>query len=61
MFKLITNLFRKKQEPKYSNCLQHRTWLQRQVDNEIFKHQSKLLPDYSDTVKSEENWYVKYL
>ncbi len=61
MFKLIKTLFNKKQEPTYANCLQHRTWLQRQVDNELLKRQLRSMPSYSGTVKREENWYAKYL
>lgn len=60
MFKLITNLFKKKQKPKYVNCLQHRTWLQRQVDNEMLKRQAK---DNSLTLgkDKESEWYERYL
>lgn len=60
MFKLITNLFKKKRELKYANCLQHRTWLQRQVDNELLKRQAKENVSFQDKGKEAE-WYERYL
>lgn len=60
MFELIKNIFKKKQEPKYANCLQHRTWLQRQVDNEMLKRQAK--DNVSSLGKDKEaEWYERYL
>jgi hypothetical protein len=60
MFKLITNLFKKKQELKYVDCLYHRTWLQRQVEEELLKREAK--NNIHDWGKDkEEEWYSKYL
>tara|TARA_R110002167_G_scaffold283894_1_gene489077 strand:+ start:981 stop:1166 length:186 start_codon:yes stop_codon:yes gene_type:complete len=61
MFKLITNLFKgKRRELKYVDCLHHRTWLQRQVEEELFKLEVK------NSIRNwgkdkEEEWYSKYL
>ena len=42
MFKLITNLLKgKKRKLKYVDCLHHRTWLQRQVEEELLKQEVK--------------------
>ncbi len=58
MFKFITNLFKgSKRELKYVDCLHHRTWLQRQVEEELLKREAKNnIQDYK-----EEEWYSKYL
>lgn len=48
--------FRKKKGPKYTECLTHRTWLSRQVQEEMLKRESEV------TLKSKENeWFSKYL
>tara|TARA_R110000851_G_C12755482_1_gene532530 strand:- start:272 stop:457 length:186 start_codon:yes stop_codon:yes gene_type:complete len=61
MFKLITNLIKgKKCELKYVNCLHHRTWLQRQVEEELLKREVK--NNFRDWGKDkQEVWYSKYL
>jgi hypothetical protein len=61
MFKLITNLFKgKRRELKYVDCLHHRTWLQRQVEEELLKQEVKNnLKDWGKG--KEEEWYSKYL
>ncbi len=61
MFKLITNLFKSnKRELKYVDCLHHRTWLQRQVEEELLKREAK--NNIQDWGKGkEEEWYTKYL
>ncbi len=41
---------------RYANCLSHRTWLSRQVQEEVLKQ------DYLRNVTGEDpNWYNKYL
>lgn len=47
---------RKKSVPKYTKCLTHRTWIDRQVQEEMLKRESEA------TLKSKENeWFSKYL
>ena len=56
--KLIDKLRNRKPELKYAQCLHHRTWLSRQVQEEILKR------DYKGTAKSigkDEQWYTRYL
>ena len=41
---------------RYANCLTHRTWLGRQVQEELLKQ------EYLRTVTGEDpNWYNKYM
>lgn len=52
----LLNLFRKK-SPKYAQCLTHRTWLSRQVQEELLKKEAaENLKGYK-----EEQWFSKYL
>ena len=55
--KLIEKLRSKKPAPKYAQCLHHRTWLSRQVQEEIIKR------DYKTAVTGTESnvWYSRYL
>ncbi len=53
------NMFhlRKKEGPKYTQCLTHRTWLSRQVQEEVLKQEAKTnLKGYK-----EQQWFSKYL
>ncbi len=54
--KLINMFKRKKNVPKYTQCLTHRTWLSRQVEEEILKERARV-----DVVAKEDNWYTRYL
>ncbi len=54
--KLINMFKRKKNAPKYTQCLTHRTWLSRQVEEEILKEKARV-----DVVAKEDNWYARYL
>ena len=50
--------FRKKEGPKYTQCLTHRTWLSRQVQEELLKQEA------AETVRrvgQDRLWYDKYL
>ena len=49
--------FRKKEGPKYTQCLTHRTWLSRQVQEELLKKEAE------ENVKGykEQQWFSKYL
>lgn len=56
--KLIDKLRSNKAAPKYAQCLHHRTWLSRQVQEEVLKR------DLKGTAKSigkDEQWYTRYL
>lgn len=61
MFKFIKNLFKgRRRELKYVDCLHHRSWLQRQVEEELLKQEVK--DNIQDWGKGkEEEWYTKYL
>ena len=49
--------FRKKEAPKYTQCLTHRTWLSRQVQEEVLKKEAETnLKGYR-----EQQWFSKYL
>ncbi len=37
MIKLIKNIFKKKSEPRFVKCLNNRSWLDRQVDDALYK------------------------
>jgi hypothetical protein len=50
--------FRKKEGPKYTQCLTHRTWLSRQVQEEVIKQEAEA---NLSAIRKEENWYSKYL
>ena len=53
----LLNLFRKT-SPKYTQCLHHRTWLSRQVQEELLKKEAEA---NLSIIRKEENWYSKYL
>lgn len=63
MFKLIKTLFSKNSRPKYANCLNHRTWLERQVDNAIYLENNINQLGFATPInKSEEpEWYERYI
>ena len=55
---MLRDMFRlrKKRVPKYTECLTHRTWLDRQVQDEMLKREAEA------TLKAKENeWFSKYL
>ena len=54
--KLIDKLRSSKPAPKYAQCLHHRTWLSRQVQEEILKRIS-----YIKKPGTDEQWYTRYL
>lgn len=61
IMKLI-NMFRKTPELKYANCLTHRPWLARQVDEVMRKRKTSLYTKAeATTVKKDDNWYTRYL
>ena len=37
MINLIKKLFKKEPEPKFAKCLNNQTWLERQVDDALYK------------------------
>ena len=49
--------FRKKEAPKYIQCLHHRTWLSRQVQEELIKRENNR---NLFSIRKEDNWYSKY-
>tara|TARA_E500000318_G_scaffold100339_1_gene103005 strand:- start:140 stop:364 length:225 start_codon:yes stop_codon:yes gene_type:complete len=70
MINLIRNLFKKKSEPKFAKCLNSQTWLERQVDDALYKRDmlnhftGNNLPnngkDAGFILKPSDNWYDKY-
>ncbi len=54
--KLIDKLRSSKPAPKYAQCLHHRTWLSRQVQEEILKRSQ-----YIKRPGKDEQWYTRYL
>ncbi len=71
MINFFRKLFKKKREPLYANCLNSRSWLDRQVDEALY--QRDVLrggigstvnlfteKDASHLLKSSDNWYDKY-
>ena len=58
------NMFRRKETPKYALCLKHRTWLERQVKEEMINRaaSTRVSSDTSEpTVAKDDNWYTRYL
>ena len=72
MIKLIKNIFKKKREPKFVKCFNNRTWLDRQVDDALYKRNTSAravglnnnLPIVEEEagfiIKPSDNWYDKY-
>ncbi len=71
MINFFRKLFKKKREPLYANCLNSRSWLDRQVDEALYQRDvlrggvgSKVNlfteKDASHLLKSSDNWYDKY-
>jgi len=69
MINFIKKLFGKKKEPYYAKCLNNRTWLDRQVDEALYKRNTlrgsfgKNLfteKEASNILKPSDNWYDKY-
>jgi len=70
MINLIKNLFKKKTEPKFAKCLNNQTWLEKQVDDALYKRDTlnqlagNNLPNKSKEagfiLKPSDNWYDKY-
>lgn len=57
-------MFRRKETPKYALCLKHRTWLERQVKEEMINRaaSTRVSSDTSKpTVAKDDNWYTRYL
>jgi len=71
MINFFRKLFKKKQEPLYANCLNSRSWLDRQVDEALYKRDALrggvgstvnlfTEKDASHMLKVSDNWYDKY-
>ena len=69
MIKLLKNIFKGRGEPKFAKCLNNRTWLDRQVDDALYKRNTisgnsggNLFTDKtaSHIIKPSDNWYDKY-
>ena len=55
---MLRDMFRlrKKRGPKYTKCLTHRTWLDRQVQEELLKKEAE-----ANFKAKESEWFSKYL
>lgn len=70
MINLIKKLFKKEPEPKFAKCLNNQTWLERQVDDALYKRDTmnylsgNNLPNKAKEagfiLKPSDNWYDKY-
>ena len=71
MINFLRKLFRKKGESRFAKCLNNRTWLDRQVDEALYKRDASsgrfgpalnlfTEKDASHLLKSSDNWYDKY-
>ncbi len=69
MINLIKKLLGKKKEPHFAKCLNNRTWLDRQVDEALYKRDSLrgnfgrnlfTEKEASNILKPSDNWYDKY-
>ncbi len=62
--KLIYMFRRNKPEPKFAKCLQHRTWLSRQVKEEMSNREAQTRVSSTtsqQTINKDDNWYTRYL
>jgi len=61
----LLNMFRRnKSEPKFAKCLQHRTWLDRQVKEEMINRAAQTRVSSTKaqpTIAKDDNWYTKYI
>mgnify|MGYP003627900294 CR=1 FL=1 len=70
MINLIKKLFKKKTEPKFVKCLNNQTWLERQVDDALYKRDLLNHPSGNNLpsqvkeagfiLNPSDNWYDKY-
>ena len=69
MINFFKKLFRKKGEPHFAKCLNNRTWLDRQVDEALYKRDTLggnfgrnlfTEKEASNILKPSDNWYDKY-
>jgi hypothetical protein len=72
MINLIKNIFKKKGELKFVKCFNNQTWLERQVDDALYKRNTLMwrlgsandLPNVEKEagfiIKPSDNWYDKY-
>ncbi len=69
MINYLRKLFSKKGEPLFANCLNNRTWLDRQVDEAMYKRDTLrgnfgrnlfTEKEASHITSPSDNWYDKY-